>query len=686
MNAQLPLSNKTLSYELWIAAAICWFGKRYLPESKLFQSADFDQKLADQMNFPINNFNQEFLKISIGSLDIPANSARALNGLPLTNHDLFLLFLCSEIENNYWLNLAIQELQGPHENTYPKVHLICELMWGLFSVKINSVDISQHLFVKKYLLKLEKNGPMALAWLEVNKDIWLPLIEGDQSQVKSLVVENKSIPLIGFVDHHKFNSIQNNPIGAFDSRVISIQSLKNIDRHKPALDSLSLELRLKPASQVYLYAPLPQAMAFGCELAFRLDLVPVVVDPELYAQPEKFFWLSRAFDWLPVIFQDESLAISDFQVRSIIISVYKKSAPLSAASSNQTNVIEYKIPLEGYAERFFAWSDWVDSELAEILAKRWLINSSAIPAIMKQANLMVGENREKSLENKIIQARLDLAPESLGDMAINLPQKIHHQAVVFPKLIDDDLNRLLQRCRNRDDIFTHLGHSAAANQNKGVRALFSGESGTGKTLAASYIASQLGAPLYRMDLGSILNKYIGETEKNIARVMDQACEQDFIILIDEADALFGKRTDVESSGERFANMLTNYLLSRIEQYAGIVLMTTNGMGRIDSAFMRRLDMIIEFNAPEVAERTRIWQSHLGNRSPGDDYCRQLASLCDLTGGYIRNAVLAAAADLPYTNSPTLPYALLLRNLANEYRKSGKPVPPKLAAQITASAN
>jgi ATPase family associated with various cellular activities (AAA) len=685
MNAQWPLSTKTLSCELWILGAICWFGKTHLSDSTIFKSVDFDQQLADKLSWRISAFHDEFSKLKIESLDMPVSLNKALNGLSVARQDLFLLFLCSEIENNYWLNLAIQELQGPQENPYPKIHLICELLSTLFSVRLTPTDIYQHFFVVEELLIIQLNGPVALASVQVNKAIWLEMIESNSSpQIRRILADNKPLDLIGCHVHSETNDFQYGPIIESDPGNIHIQNLQHIEKHKSALDYLSLEFRLKKISRLQLYAPIPQALAFVNQLAEMLDLIPVVPDQQLCEQPKKLFWFSRAFDWLPVLLLDEPAIINSINIRSVVIATHKKSNSSFFSLMDSSQVAEYRITKEDYAERFSGWSEWIDVDLANQLAKRWLMSSSMIPAIMKQVKLSNQKLTDESLENAILQARLDLAPESLGDLAIHLPQKIHHKAVIFPKSIDEDLNRLLQRCRNRDDIFTQLGYSTTANQNKGVKALFSGESGTGKTLAASYIASQLGIPIYRMDLGSILNKYIGETEKNITRVMNEACDQDFILLIDEADALFGKRTDVESSGERFANMLTNYLLSRIEQYSGIVLMTTNGMGRIDSAFMRRLDMIIEFNSPELAERTRIWQSHLGNRSPGEQYCRQLASLCDLTGGYIRNAVLAAAADLPYAKDSTLPYSLLLRTLANEYRKSGKPIPPKLAAQITAT--
>lgn len=678
MNAQWPLANKTISSEFWISAAICWFGKTRLQQaSALFSQSELDEQLAHHFAWPIQSFAGEFSKAGLDAVDLPLHINKALNGLSLAKQDLFILLLCAEVENSYWLNLAIQELQGPQENTYPKVHLICELVSALFSVRMTPTDIARHYCVEQELLLVQTSGPIALTSMQINKDIWYSLIDKDNQQlIKSVQLE----------------SVWQQTVSLVNCRPNRESTSQLIDKHQKSLDYFALEFRLKKISQLNLYAPVTQALTFAQALADKLDLIPVIPDKQLLSQSKKLFWLTRAFDWLPIILLDNQeldAAIQELGTPSIRISQHKKSQLAIQQNSvidknNSLTLAEYRLPGEGYAERFLVWSEWLDTELAGELAKRWLMSSAAISTIMNQVEISRRTSMEESLEKQITQARLDLAPETLIDLAFHLPEKIHHKAVVFPTLIDEELNRLLQRCRNREDVFNGLGYSLGSGQHKGVKALFSGESGTGKTLAASYIASQLGIPIYRMDLGSILNKYIGETEKNITRVMDEACNQDFILLIDEADALFGKRTDAETSGERFANMLTNYLLSRIEQYSGIVLMTTNGISRIDSAFMRRLDMIIEFNSPELEERARIWQSHLGNRSPGEHYCRQLASLCDLTGGYIRNAVLAAAADLPYAKDSTLPYGLLLRTLANEYRKSGKPIPPKLTAQITAT--
>src|SRR5256714_7692306 len=205
----------------------------------------------------------------------------------------------------------------------------------------------------------------------------------------------------------------------------------------------------------------------------------------------------------------------------------------------------------------------------------------------------------------------------------------------------NELNVLLMRCRARDTLVRGLGASATTRYHPGVRALFVGPSGTGKTLAAGWLATKLGIPLYRVDLASITSKYIGETEKNLAQLMARAEHAEVVLLFDEADSLFARRTEIRDSNDRFANAQTNYLLQRIETFDGIAVLTANSRARFDTAFARRLDAVIEFPLPGPEQRRAIWQSHLGDRhSVTLTDLNRLAVAADLCGGHIPTAVFA----------------------------------------------
>jgi SpoVK/Ycf46/Vps4 family AAA+-type ATPase len=176
----------------------------------------------------------------------------------------------------------------------------------------------------------------------------------------------------------------------------------------------------------------------------------------------------------------------------------------------------------------------------------------------------------------------------------------------------------------------------------GVTALFSGGSGTGKTLAAEVLASELALDLYRIDLSSVVNKYIGETEKNLRRVFDAAEDSGAILLFDEADALFGKRSDVKDSHDRYANIEVSYLLQRMEAYRGLAILTTNLKSALDTAFQRRLRFMVNFPFPDAEQREAIWRRSIPPPTPTADLdYRKLARL-SVAGGSVRNIALNAA--------------------------------------------
>jgi SpoVK/Ycf46/Vps4 family AAA+-type ATPase len=188
------------------------------------------------------------------------------------------------------------------------------------------------------------------------------------------------------------------------------------------------------------------------------------------------------------------------------------------------------------------------------------------------------------------------------------------------------------------------GFGARLASGRGLAVLFAGPSGTGKTMAAGVLARELGLDLYRIDLSAVVSKYIGETEKNLARIFDAAERANAILFFDEADALFGKRSDVKDAHDRYANIEVSYLLQRMEAYDGVAILATNFKDNLDSAFTRRLHAAIDFPAPEAVDRERLWRSFLGPEVPQEPDLDLgfLARQFPLTGGLIRNCALAAA--------------------------------------------
>ncbi len=229
-----------------------------------------------------------------------------------------------------------------------------------------------------------------------------------------------------------------------------------------------------------------------------------------------------------------------------------------------------------------------------------------------------------------------------------------------------ELENLVSRCRHRERLQSQMGAKTSA----GVRALFSGPSGTGKTLAARLLAAALQMDVYRLDLSSVVNKYIGETEKNLNLIFSRAEELDVILLLDEGDSLLTQRTGVQSSNDRYANLETNFLLQRLETFEGIILVTTNAGDRIDSAFQRRMDVVISFSPPTPPERWAIWQLHLPPTHAVDfSLLEEVAGRCVLSGGQIKNAALHASL-LALEDGGIVTSAMIGAAIDREYRKAG----------------
>jgi SpoVK/Ycf46/Vps4 family AAA+-type ATPase len=214
--------------------------------------------------------------------------------------------------------------------------------------------------------------------------------------------------------------------------------------------------------------------------------------------------------------------------------------------------------------------------------------------------------------------------------------------LVLPAAPEQLLRDIAAQVRHRTRVYETWGFAHRSTRGLGIAALFSGASGTGKTMAAEVLATELGLDLYRIDLSAVVSKYIGETEKNLRRVFDAAEEGGAILLFDEADALFGKRSEVRDSHDRYANVEIGYLLQRVEAYRGLAVLTTNTKDALDTAFLRRLRFNVHFPFPDEADRARIWERVFPPETPTEHLePRKLARL-NVAGGNIRNIAINAA--------------------------------------------
>jgi SpoVK/Ycf46/Vps4 family AAA+-type ATPase len=247
--------------------------------------------------------------------------------------------------------------------------------------------------------------------------------------------------------------------------------------------------------------------------------------------------------------------------------------------------------------------------------------------------------------------------------------------LALPEQTSELLHDMCRQIIERHHVLDTWGFGRRFSLGKGVSGLFTGPSGTGKTTAAEIIANELELDLYKVDLSGVVSKFIGETEKNLDRIFQAAEHGNAILFFDEADALFGKRSEVRDSHDRYANIEIAYLLQRMEQYEGVSILATNLQQNMDEAFVRRLQFVVEFPFPDEAQRARIWPLLFpleAERAPDIDF-ELLAARFRITGGSIKNVVLSAAFLAAGEGEP-IGTRHVLRALLREYQKMGKVLP------------
>lgn len=345
-----------------------------------------------------------------------------------------------------------------------------------------------------------------------------------------------------------------------------------------------------------------------------------------------------------------------------------------------TACVTLTLPTADVAARRHGWSCWLvdtdngNHDMIEQVSTRYHLTLGGVEQAARLAVAYAALDGRAHIQSADVQAACRaLNQQQIDSLAARIDGGGSWDDLIVSEATRAELLSLAMRCRQRERVLAYLG-AGFRGATRGVRALFAGASGTGKTLAARILAAELGLDLYRVDLASVVSKYIGETEKNLSRLFARAEEQDVILLLDEGDSLLTARTDVRSSNDRYANMETNYLLQRLEHYQGIFLVTTNTPGRIDSAFQRRMDVYIEFNPPNAAQRYDIWRLHCpAQHALEDGFMRTVAARCNLSGGQIRNAALHATVLAVDVGQP-LSHAHLTEGIAREYRKMGAASP------------
>jgi len=299
------------------------------------------------------------------------------------------------------------------------------------------------------------------------------------------------------------------------------------------------------------------------------------------------------------------------------------------------------------------------------------VRTAASNALLQPANSSRGHPSQPSFAELLSEARAQTGLK-LGQLARKVSPIHRWDDLVLPDDSQRSLREICQRVQERHQVLDTWGFGKKLSLGKGTNALFTGPSGTGKTMAASIIANELGLDLYKIDLSGVVSKYIGETEKNLHHIFAAATDGNAILFFDEADALFGKRSEVRDSHDRYANIEISYLLQKMEEYDGVSILATNLRHHLDEAFVRRLAITVEFPFPGEESRRQIWERIWPEATPlaPDVDLGYMARKFKLSGGNIKNVALAAAYLAAHQASPVT-MTHLLRACESEYQKMGK---------------
>jgi hypothetical protein len=427
-------------------------------------------------------------------------------------------------------------------------------------------------------------------------------------------------------------------------------------------------------------------------LAARAERRLTLIDAELLPRGQMAdsltaeLQLSLLCGALPCVSGLEFLDRDDSEgVRSVREALRAHPGPIGFRASPEVQMpldpgfLEFSLPALGEGERLDFWRGALERRglpAAGVtgLAARYRVGPGTIERVVSQvAWRRSAEPRPVS----DVSADLDRAARQhvdvrLASVAKRIDRLARWEHVALPGDVIDSIREFVGRVKHRRTVYESWGFDSRMTTSRGLVALFYGPPGTGKSMVAGLIARELGLDLYRVDLARITSKWIGETEKNLAAVFDAAEDGQVLILFDEADSLFARRTEVKSSVDRYANLEVNYLLQRLDSFDGVAILTTNMEGSIDQAFKRRMTLRLQFPFPDEEMRVRLWKAHIPNelRERGAFDFEELARRFPLSGGYIRNsavraAFLAAQEDVPLSQDH------LVRAIQLEYRELGK---------------
>lgn len=592
--------------------------------------------------------------------------------------DILLLTIAVELEPHYETLYAY--LQNDVTRKRPSVNLALNLICRSEREKIDARTIfsaSASLFANRLLDLVEepqdKNAPLLRRFLKTDETVVAFLLEQSPTGAAATTLID---PVS--VDH------------SAELNRETQQQLRNLANYLTRTERRSLALRLIGQSELALTSA---AQALCQSMGKRL----LIVDTAQLGTDEAFVarLLRNAVLWEAVLaVKDRDTAVTSSETQAVnqsqallwdAMRVFGEPIFLlgseSAFARIPTNIRIWRMEVQSpnFNQRRQTWQTVLADAASQAdparLADTFRFGGQRIRQTVDMARSLLAVRRPAQTEPEIqdlLDAGRALTSPQVGRFAIRVEPRYTWSDIVLPTDKAQQLHHIASWIKHRRMVHRDWGFGEKLSRGKGLNVLFTGPSGTGKTMAAEVLAGELSLDLYQIDLSSVVSKYIGETEKNLSAIFREAEQSQTLLFFDEADALFGKRTEVKDAHDRYANIEVNYLLQRVEQYEGVVILATNLQQNLDQAFLRRMQEVLEFPFPDAALRERIWRGHFPKDAPKrtDIDFEFLAQNFKWPGGNIKNIVLSAAFLAAQEAKPIGMSHLILATRA-EYQKEGK---------------
>jgi MoxR-like ATPase len=601
-------------------------------------------------------------------------------GLARLDVEVLLVCLAPELDLRYERIFAY--LQDDVTRRRPSVDLVLNLLCPSFDAKLAALarfapgaPLLRHHLVELFDDPSRPRTPLLGRQLKVDERIGRFLLGSDEIEP----------PLRGRV-----RRVAPRPAGA---------SLVDAPALAARIEALAAEHARERAVRVHVEGPRGVGkQAWAEALCARLGLPLLVVDGEALLEPRDAFEANARLAVREAALQGAALYWDG--VDALVTPAFRREreALLEAIAAREGLTLlagtgawepaQERVPLSfqrvtvarpTHAERALLWTRALEGESARVVEEITVL-ASKLRLTGREITVATAAARDRARGRATPLAVDDLyagchaaSSRALGELAQRIPCRFTFGDIVLPPDALTQLREICSRVRLRAHVLESWGFDGKLSLGRGTHAIFSGPSGTGKTMAAEIVAGELDLELYKIDLSGVVSKYIGETEKNLARIFSEAEATNAILFFDEADALFGKRSEVKDAHDRYANVETSYLLQRIEEYEGVTILATNLRRNMDDAFMRRMAFSVQFPFPEEAERLRIWSGVWPKATPrADDLDLPfLASQFKLAGGNIKNVALGAAFLAAAEKEGVVSMRHLVRATRRELQKMGK---------------